>query len=327
MLPRRQRLPTQRQAKALISDLSAMIERRFPPARLLRVPPTKREKAPVKPTRPGDDSLRKRSPGRKHAPVDPKSGKPICWDAACHIGCNRSSCPNAHEPLLALSKLDPTVAMQVLRRGGLRGEKKVDCKDVDGRVAQLRSQLKDDQTSKQADGKSDKPGKSKGKAKASGKAKAGWQLPEDYSGPMTAMEKELGEIGLGPDLAWHEAYRPGQAVDTTPIKDPRALQRVEIYKQLKSAGTLDPVAQCGPHLYCHVVSRLVNAQQDQEQLSVQDILTHAIDHGHPQLAQEAQACFDQNGYKVGRQSKIPVFEALLVPDQEPLSGQGYQLFT
>ena len=75
----------------------------------------------------------------KHAPVDPKSGKPICWDAACHVGCNRSSCPNAHEPLPALGKLDPTVAMQVLRRGGLRGEKKIDPKDVDGRVAQLRS--------------------------------------------------------------------------------------------------------------------------------------------------------------------------------------------
>ena len=30
---------------------------------------------------------------------------------------------------------------------------------------------------------------------------------------MTVMEKELSEIGLGPDLSWHEAYRPGQAVD------------------------------------------------------------------------------------------------------------------
>ena len=253
----------------------------------------------------------------KHAPVDPKSGKPICWDAACHIGCNRSSCPNAHEPLPALGKLDPTVAMQVLRRGGLRGEKKIDPKDVDGRVAQLRSQMKEEQASKQADGKGDKPGKPKGKAKASGKAKAGWQLPEDYSGPLTVMEKELSEIGLGPDLAWHEAYRPGLTVDTTPVDDPRAAQRIEVYKQLKAAGTLDPIVNCGPHLYCHVVSRLVNAHEAQEQVSVADVLTHAIDHGHPQLAQEAQTCFDQNGYKAGRQSDHPAPEALLVPDQEP----------
>ena len=101
------------------------------------------------------------------------------------------------------------------------------------------------------------------------------------------------------------------------MEDPRAVQRIEIYKQLNAAGTLDPVAQCGPHLYCHVVSRLVNAHEDQEHVSVADILTHAIDHGHPQLAQEAQACFDQNGYKAGRQSGGSVPEALLLPDQEP----------
>ena len=69
--------------------------------------------------------------------------------------------------------------MQVLRRGGLRGDKKVDPKEVDGRVAQLRAQIKDDQASKLSDGKADKPGKPKGKAKASGKAKAGWKLPDD----------------------------------------------------------------------------------------------------------------------------------------------------
>ena len=50
-----------------------------------------------------------------HAPVDPKTKKPICWDAACHIGCTRgSSCPNAHEPLPPMGKLDPSVAMQIL---------------------------------------------------------------------------------------------------------------------------------------------------------------------------------------------------------------------
>ena len=135
------------------------------------------------------------------------------------------------------------------------------------------------------------------------------------------MEKELGDIGLGPDMTWHEAFRPGQVVDSTPIRDPRAAQRLEIYKQLKSAGTLEPISECGPHLYCHVVSRLVNADQAQEQTSIPDILTQAIDEGHPQLAQEAQACFDRNGYKIGRQTGVSVPEALLVPEQET-SGTG-----
>ena len=62
----------------------------------------------------------------------------------------------------------------------------------------------------------------------------------------------------------------------------------------------------------------MNAREDQEHVSVAEILTRAIDHGHPQLAQEAQACFDQNGYKAGRQSGGSAPEALLLPDQEPL---------
>ena len=51
----------------------------------------------------------------EHAPKDPKSGKPICWDAATHMGCSRGSkCQHAHEPLPGLAKLDYTVAMQVI---------------------------------------------------------------------------------------------------------------------------------------------------------------------------------------------------------------------
>ena len=77
----------------------------------------------------------------EHAPKDSKSGKPICWDAATHMGCSRGSkCQHAHEPLPGLGKLDYTVAMQVIRRGGLKGGPKVDPKEVDGRVAQLRAQ-------------------------------------------------------------------------------------------------------------------------------------------------------------------------------------------
>ena len=135
-----------------------------------------------------------------HAPVDPKTKKPICWDAACHIGCARgSSCPNAHEPLPSMGKLDPSVAMQILRRGGLRGDKKVDPKEVDGRVAQLRAEMKDDQQSKQQDG--GKPeGKSKAKAKAkakAGKAKAGWQLPPISRAPSPSWKRSSVKSGLG----------------------------------------------------------------------------------------------------------------------------------
>ena len=132
-----------------------------------------------------------------HAPVCPKSKKPICWDAACHIGCTRTDCPHAHELLPSLSKLDFSVAMQVLRRGGLRNganAAKVNPKDVDGRVAQLRAQAKEEQESKM------EPGAARGKAKAKTKAKAGWSVPEDYQGPVTQMEAELGDLRRTPWL-------------------------------------------------------------------------------------------------------------------------------
>ena len=71
------------------------------------------------------------------------------WDAACHIGCHRDNCPKAHEPLPPIAKLDPpTVGLQVLRRGGLKEENKIDPKEVDGRIAQLRSQMKEGQAAK-----------------------------------------------------------------------------------------------------------------------------------------------------------------------------------
>ena len=141
-----------------------------------------------------------------------------------------------------MGKLDPSEAMQILRQGGLRGDKKVDPKEVDG------AQMKDDQQSKQQDG--GKPeGKSKAKAKAkakAGKAKAGWQLPPDFQGPLTVMEKELSEVGLGPDLSWHTSFRPGQVTDDTPIQDPTATERLRVYRDPLPVPRRSSFGECPP---------------------------------------------------------------------------------
>ena len=61
---------------------------------------------------------------------------------------------------------------------------KVNPKDVDGRIAQLRSQQRAEVEEKAAEGKS--------KVKAKAKAKlVGWSL-----GPVTALEHDLGELAL-----------------------------------------------------------------------------------------------------------------------------------
>ena len=76
-----------------------------------------------------------------------------------------STCPHAHEPLPGLAKLDYSVAMQVIRRGGLKGSQRIDPKEVDGRVAQLRSQAQADRDEKKQDPKPKPKPKPKVKAK------------------------------------------------------------------------------------------------------------------------------------------------------------------
>ena len=42
--------------------------------------------------------------------------------------------------------------------------------------------------------------------------------------------------GLGPDLAWHASFRPGQAGDDTPAEDPAASERLEVYREILDEG-------------------------------------------------------------------------------------------
>ena len=80
----------------------------------------------------------------KYAPIDPKSGKPICWDFGTHTGCARgASCPHAHQPLPSQDSMHWTVLSQVLRRGGTKNGRPVEPSSIDGRIQQLRDQAQD----------------------------------------------------------------------------------------------------------------------------------------------------------------------------------------
>ena len=234
----------------------------------------------------------------QHAPQCPKTKKPICWDAACHIGCHRSNCPNAHEPLPKLSKLDYTVAMQVLRRGGLRNGPKVNPQEVDGRVAQLRTQAKEEQASKIEPGATAQ-GKAKAHPKAKAKDKAGWAVPEDYQGPVTQLEHELGNLAEGPDYSWHQQFRKDTEVTSVQAGADEAQQRREAYEKLIASKKLAPLAGCSDHLHSHVASHFVNAEMQGRVAQLAEILTQAIDYGHPQLAEEAQEVLSTIGVKAG----------------------------
>ena len=245
----------------------------------------------------------------QHAPQCPKTKKPICWDAACHIGCHRSTCPNAHEPLPKLSKLDYTVAMQVLRRGGLRSGPKVNPQEVDGRVAQLRAQAKEEQASKIEPGATAQ-GKAKAHPKAKAKEKAGWAVPEDYQGPVTQLEHELGNLAEGPDYSWHQQFRQDTEVTAVQAGTDEAQKRKDAYEKLLASKKLAPLSGCSDHLHSHVASHFVNAEMQGRVLQLSEILTQAIDYGHPQLAEEAQEVLSSIGVKAG----------LILPEPEACFG-------
>ena len=234
----------------------------------------------------------------QHAPQCPQTKKPICWDAACHIGCHRSACPNAHEPLPKLSKLDYTVAMQVLRRGGLRSGPRVNPQEVDGRVAQLRTQAKEEQASKIEPGATAQ-GKAKAHPKAKAKEKAGWAVPEDYQGPVTQLEHELGNLAEGPDYSWHQQFRQNTEVTAVQAGTEEAQKRKDAYEKLLASKKLAPLAGFSDHLHSHVASHFVNAEMQGRVAQLSEILTQAIDYGHPQLAEEAQEVLSSIGAKAG----------------------------
>ena len=55
-----------------------------------------------------------------HRPQSPSSGRFICWDNSCWIGCNRANCPHSHKVIGKLNQLDRSIQMQLLRRGGVK---------------------------------------------------------------------------------------------------------------------------------------------------------------------------------------------------------------
>ena len=137
--------------------------------------------------------------------------------------------------------------MQVLRRGGLRNGPKVNPPGV----AQLRTQAKEEQASKIEPGATAQ-GKAKAHPKAKAKDKAGWAVPEDYQGPVTQLEHELGNLAEGPDYSWHQQFRKDTEVTSVQAGADEARKRKEAYEKLIASKKLAPLAGCSDHLHSHM---------------------------------------------------------------------------
>ena len=188
--------------------------------------------------------------------------------------------------------------MQVLRRGGLRNGPKVNPQEVDGRVAQLRAQAKEEQASKIEPGATAQ-GKAKARPKAKAKEKAGWAVPEDYQCPVTQLEHELGNLTEGPDYSWHHQFRQDTEITAVQAGTGEAQKRRDAYEKLLSSKKLAPLSGCSDHLHSHVASHFINAGMQGREVQLAEVLTQAIDYGHPQLAEEAQEVLSSLGAKTG----------------------------
>eukprot|EP00913_Durusdinium_trenchii_P035482 g33205.t1 len=207
----------------------------------------------------------------KHAPRT-KEGKPICWDGATHMGCSRGKeCAHAHQPI--------TTTKGLIRRGGLRSGPLIHPNQVDGRVAQLRSQAKAEHDEKVKDGVNQKQG---------------WLPPEEYGEVQyTQLEEEIRELTRGPDAEWlldpalGDPQRTG-SIWKARVEHPEAKRRLEVLQELESAGTFDRIKAWSSYLQSHVRSRLLNAHIENVAMTIDEILLEATEKGCPELAVEAE---------------------------------------
>ena len=73
-----------------------------------------------------------------HAPKTHDGSRVLCWDAGTHRGCPHQDCRNAHGTLSKIHLLDPAVQMEVVRRGGLKEETKLEAPQAAQRIDTLR---------------------------------------------------------------------------------------------------------------------------------------------------------------------------------------------
>lgn len=213
------------------------------------------------------------------------------------MGCQKGNkCPHAaHETLPGLGKLNYSVAMQIIRRGGLKGGPRIDLKEVDGRVAQLRAQAAAEKSEKMQP-------KNKAKAKPKPKARAGkgdsdekagqpdWEVPEDFQVPLTQLEEDLEEAAQGPDPAWLEVpsheHRP-EAEPNPEQLSTEEQERLIKWRKLLEGGLFQPLKEPSEYLQSHVVARILAAEDSQQECDLLLCLEEAVERGRPALAEEA----------------------------------------
>ena len=201
------------------------------------------------------------------------SGKTICWDNSCWIGCPREveGCPHSHELIKGVEDLHWSVLAQIYRRGGLANAPKIDPKEVDGRVAQLRAQARSEKAEKESN-------------RAAGTA------PADYRDVQyTALEQELSKTTQGANFSWLKDQRDGQPCRLGPreAEHPEAQKRAKVIKEVLLLDEVSKLSDEDDHLRAYVTARLAEGRVQEEPLKLETILANASNCGSRELAEWA----------------------------------------
>ena len=155
-----------------------------------------------------------------HAPKTHDGSRVLCWDAGTHRGCPNQECRNAHGTLGKLHLLDPAVQMEIVRRGGLKEEKKLEAPQAAQRIDTLRKGIL-----KKAASDRNPPRKAGGDPP--GQTAAGSTAAAPTSSPKVAPTPVIEEVSTGPlakAAATPAGVRVGLGPSPTVIRRPRPPQ-------------------------------------------------------------------------------------------------------
>ena len=241
---------------------------------------------------------------KERAPVD-KEGKLLCWGFISHVGCNQPNCQRSHEHLRGtFEALDPTVQMQILKRGGLRRMKAETKETATEKIKEIRTAMAKDKAAKVKDGQDRRrAGQDKGtksqqeeeaeKTKAGGKA-VRWAPPEEMvQVDYTPQEEDFASLVKGPDsqifknITVDGKPHEGRGGESAPTE---SLELVRQAQRLMDGPVLRHLQGASDDLYAWASTRVANDPE----IGLTELLEDMVQFGLGELAAEAASLMEEH---------------------------------
>eukprot|EP00438_Fugacium_kawagutii_P034289 Skav220346 [mRNA] locus=scaffold2224:194593:200853:+ [translate_table: standard] len=237
-----------------------------------------------------------------HRPKEKKGARYLCWDHLCHRGCAKpSSCPHSHGTAPKWEHLDWAVQLQMLRRGGLRSQARLNEQQVTEQMETIRKAQQTKTHEMVNEGKKVKkvgesiPGDDDAKVgEFAPQTNPQAAPPEEFTSiHPTDQEEEMMNLLEGPDNSFfedHDRNKPAReaqfVIDET---QPDMAERKELMSQVEEAQFTEGF---GEQLKCFIHNQLLMRKEETPDVAlgladVRKALEHARAHGCPALSAAA----------------------------------------